>query len=168
MWGCSQCSFVLHFSNNEQSWASFYVPTGHPWMWWANSIGKDPDAGKDWGQEEKEATEGEMVWWHYWSNWHEFEQTPGDSEGQGSLACYRPWSHKESDTTEQLGEMSIKICSFIFFGGGDLFVWYFSCWVEWAVSTFWRLKPLSATLFAYILSHSLVVFLFCLLFHFLC
>ena len=49
--------------------------------------GKDPDAGKIWGQEEKGTTEDEMVGWHHWLNGHEFEQTPGDSEGQGSLAC---------------------------------------------------------------------------------
>ena len=50
-------------------------------------IGKEPDAGKDWGQEEKGATEDEMVGWHHPFNGHEFEQTPGDSEGQGSLTC---------------------------------------------------------------------------------
>ena len=50
-------------------------------------IGKDPDAGKDWGQEEKEVTEIEMVVWHHWLNGHEFEQTAGDSEGQGSQAA---------------------------------------------------------------------------------
>jgi len=49
-------------------------------------IGKDPDAEKDWGQEEKGITEDEMVGWHHWFNGHEFEQTPGDSEGQGSVA----------------------------------------------------------------------------------
>ena len=64
-------------------------------------IGKDPDAGKDWEQE-KRVTEDEMVGWHHWLNGHEFEQTPGDSEGQGSLACISPWGCKESDTTEQL------------------------------------------------------------------
>ena len=48
-------------------------------------IVKDPDAGKDWRQEKKQATEDEMVGWHHWLNGHEFEQTPGDSEGQGSL-----------------------------------------------------------------------------------
>ena len=46
MWGCSQCSFVLHFSNDEQCLASFYVPTGHPWMWWANSQEKILILGK--------------------------------------------------------------------------------------------------------------------------
>ena len=53
-------------------------------------IGKDPDVGKDWGQEEKGMTEDEMVRKHHWLNGHEFEQTLGDSEGQGSLACYSP------------------------------------------------------------------------------
>ena len=56
--------------------------------------GKDPDAGKDWGQEAKEAIENEMVGWHHWLNGHELEQTPGDSEGQGSLVCCSPWGHR--------------------------------------------------------------------------
>ena len=47
-------------------------------------------------------TENEMVGWHHWLNGHEFEQTLGDSEGQGNLACCSPWGHKESDRTEQL------------------------------------------------------------------
>ena len=50
-------------------------------------IGKDSDAGKDWGQEEKGATEDGMIREHHWINSHEFEQTPGDSGGQGSLVC---------------------------------------------------------------------------------
>ena len=61
--------------------------------------GKDPDAGKDWGQE-KRATEVKMVGWHHWLNRHEFEQTPGGSEGHRSLACCSPWGHKDSDMTE--------------------------------------------------------------------
>ena len=65
-------------------------------------IGKDPNAGKDWGQEEKGMTEDEMVGWHHQLNGHKFEQTLGDRDGQGSLACCSPWGHKESDTTEQL------------------------------------------------------------------
>ena len=59
---------------------------------------EDPDSGKDWGQEKGE-TEDEMAGWHHWLNGHKFEQTPGDSEGQGSLACCSPWGHKESATT---------------------------------------------------------------------
>ena len=65
-------------------------------------IGKDPDAGKDWRQEEKGMPEDEMVGWYHWLNGHDFEQARGDGEGQGSLACCSPWSRKESDQTEQL------------------------------------------------------------------
>ena len=67
----------------------------------ANSrlIGKDPDVGKDWEQKEKWATEVEMVGQHHQINGHEFEQTLGDSEGQGSLACCGPWDCKESAMT---------------------------------------------------------------------
>ena len=54
-------------------------------------IGKDPDAGKDWGQEEKGVKKDETVGWHHWLNGLEFEQTPGDGKGQGSLAGYSPW-----------------------------------------------------------------------------
>ena len=61
--------------------------------------GKDPDIGKNWGQEEKGMTEDEMVGWHHCLNGHEYEQTPGDSEGQGSLAYCSPWDPKESDAT---------------------------------------------------------------------
>ena len=65
-------------------------------------IGKDPDAGKDWRQEEKGMTEDEMVGWHYWLDGHEFEQAPGVGDGQGSLACCSPWGRKELDKTEWL------------------------------------------------------------------
>ena len=72
-------------------------------------IGKDPDVGKDWRQEEKGTMEEEMVGWHHWLNGHEFEQALGDSEGEGSLACCSPWGCKELDTTEQLNN---KVISF--------------------------------------------------------
>ena len=62
-------------------------------------VRKDSDAGKDWGQEKKGVTKDEMVGWHHWLSGHEFEQTAGDSEGRGSLACFSPWGCKESDTT---------------------------------------------------------------------
>ena len=65
-------------------------------------IGKDPDAGKDWRQEEKGTTEDEMVEWHHPLDGHEFDQARRVGNGQGSLVCYSPWGHKESDTTEQL------------------------------------------------------------------
>ena len=63
---------------------------------------KHPDAGKDGRQEEKGATEDEMVGWHHRLNGPEFEQAPGDSEGHISLACCSPWGRKESDTTARL------------------------------------------------------------------
>ena len=65
-------------------------------------LGKDPDAGKDWGQEEKGTTEDEMAGWHQWLNGHGFGWTPGVGDGQGGLACCGSWGRKESDTTEWL------------------------------------------------------------------
>ena len=65
-------------------------------------IGKDPDAGKDWRQEEKGVTEDEIVGWHHQFSGHEFEPAPGVGDGQGSLACCSLWGHKEVDTTERL------------------------------------------------------------------
>ena len=62
-------------------------------------IGKDLDAGKDWGQEKKGATEVKMVGWQQWLREHEFEQTLGGSEGQGSLVCCSPWGVTELDMT---------------------------------------------------------------------
>ena len=62
-------------------------------------IGKVPDAGKDWRQKEKRASEAEMAGRHHWGNEHELGQTPGNGEGQGVLVCCSPWSHKASDTT---------------------------------------------------------------------
>ena len=65
-------------------------------------IGKDPDAGKDWGQEEKGTKEDEMVGQYHQLNGLELEQTPGDGKGKRSLACCSPWGGKESDATEKL------------------------------------------------------------------
>ena len=63
-------------------------------------IGKDSDAGRDWGQEEKGTTEDEMVGWHYRLDGHGFRWTLGVGDGQGGLACCSSWGHKESDMTE--------------------------------------------------------------------
>ena len=65
-------------------------------------IEKDPDAGKDWRQEEKGMTEDEMVGWHHWLNTHESDQTLWDSGRQGSLVSCSPWGRKESDMTQWL------------------------------------------------------------------
>ena len=74
-----------------------WPPDAKSWL-----IGKDPNVGKDLGQVEKGMTEDEMIGWYHQLNGHEFKQSPGDREGQGSLAWYSPWSHKELDMTEQL------------------------------------------------------------------
>ena len=70
-----------------------WPPDAKSWL-----IGKDPDAGKDWGQAEKGTTEDEMVGWHHRLNGHGFGWTP---DGLGGLACCGSWGHKESDTTER-------------------------------------------------------------------
>ena len=96
-------------TKRNQSWLFFgrsdaetevpilWPPDAKNWLIW-----KDPDAGKDWRQEEKGMTEDEMVGWHHWLDGHEFEQIPGVGDGQGSLACCSPWGRKELDTTEWL------------------------------------------------------------------
>ena len=71
-----------------------WPPNAKNWL-----TGKDPNTGKHWGQEEKGATEDEMVQQHHWLNGHEYEQTPVDSRGQGSLACCSPWAPEEEDMT---------------------------------------------------------------------
>ena len=65
-------------------------------------IGKDPDAGRDWGQEEKGTTEDEMAGWHHRLDGHEFEWTPGVGDGQGGLVCCDSWGRKELNMTEWL------------------------------------------------------------------
>ena len=68
----------------------------------ADSLEETLMLGKIVGKRRRGVTEDEMVRWHLWLNWHEFEQTPGDGEGQGSLVCCSPWGHKESGRTEQV------------------------------------------------------------------
>ena len=93
----------------DQSWVFFGrndVEAETPILWPPDAkswlIGKDPDAGKDWGQEEKGTTEHEMVGWHHWLNGHGFGRTPGVGDGQGGLACCDSWGRKESDMMEWL------------------------------------------------------------------
>ena len=74
-----------------------WPPDAKSWLFW-----KDPDAGKDWEQEEKGTTEDEMVGWHHRLNGHEFGWTLGVGDGQRGLACCGSWGCKESDTTERL------------------------------------------------------------------
>ena len=72
-----------------------------PW-----SDGKDSDAGRDWGQEEKGRTEDEMAGWYHQLYGHEFEWTLGVGDGQGGLVCCNSWGRKELDTTEQLNSLT--------------------------------------------------------------
>ena len=74
-----------------------WPPHAKSWL-----IGKDSDAGRDWGQEEKGTTEDEMAGWHHWLDGRESEWTPGVGYGQGDLACCNSWGWKESDKTELL------------------------------------------------------------------
>ena len=97
------------YSKGDQPWVLFgrndakaetpvhWTPHAKSWL-----IGKDSDAGRDWGQEERGMTEDEMAGWHHWLDGHESEWTPGIGDGQGGLACCDSWGHKESDTTERL------------------------------------------------------------------
>ena len=78
------------------SWNSTLAPDTKNWL-----TGKDPDAGKDWRQEEKGATEDETVGWHHRLNDMSFSKLLGVGDGQGSLVCCSPWGLKESDITER-------------------------------------------------------------------
>ena len=91
-----------------------WPPDGKSWL-----IGKDSDAGRDWGQEEKGMTEGNMAGWHHRLDGHEFEWTLGVGDGQGGLVCCSSWGRKESDTTERLNWTEL----------GKQSVFFFACFV---------------------------------------
>jgi len=83
-----------------------WPPDAKSWL-----IGKDPDAGRDLGQEEKGTTEDEMAGWHHWLDAHEFGWTPGVGDGQGGLVYCDSWGRKESDTTQWLNWTEILVRS---------------------------------------------------------
>ena len=114
----NQYWIVIGRTDTEAEAPILWLPDAKSWL-----IRKDPNAGKDWRQEEKGMTEDEMVGWHHWLHGHEFEQAPGDGEEQRSLVCCSPWGHKELDITEQLNN-------------SDLFLMKDSKW-------FWNLERLS-------------------------
>ena len=96
-------------SKGNQSWTFIWrtdTEAETPILWPPDAknwlIGKDPDVGKDWRQEEKGTTEDEIVRWHHQLDGHEFEKASGVGDGQGSLACCSPWCRKETDMTEPL------------------------------------------------------------------
>ena len=105
-------------SEGDQSWVFIrrtdveaetpvlWPPDVRIWLIW-----KDPDVGKDWGQEEKGMTEDEMVGWHHLLDEHGFGWTPGVGDGQGGLACCDSWGRTESDTTERLNWTELNLVS---------------------------------------------------------
>ena len=89
---------LLNIQAIKVTWTSvLWPPHAKSWL-----IGKDSDAGRNWGQEEKGVTEDEMAEWHHWLDGRESGWTPGVGDGQGGLACYDSWGHEELDRTEQL------------------------------------------------------------------
>ena len=130
-----------HWKDWCWSWNSNTLATGtKSWL-----IGKDPDAGKDWGQEEKETTEDEMVGWHHRLNGHEFKQALRVGEGQGGLACCSPWGRKELDTTERLNWTEALGRNKSYKTRKDFHVesWLKAGWYDWAGEcsrgrTWWR------------------------------
>ena len=95
-------------TNVEAEMPILWPPDVKSWFIW-----KDPDAGKDWGQEEKWTTEDEMAGWHHLLNGHEFGWTPGIGDGQGGLMCCSWWGHKESDMTEQVNWTEYSFLKYI-------------------------------------------------------
>ena len=90
----NQSWIFIRRTDTEAETPILWPPDVKNWLIW-----KYPDAVKGWSQEEKRVTEDEMVGWHHQLYGHAFEQTPGDGDGQGSLACCSPWGSKESDDT---------------------------------------------------------------------
>ena len=95
-----------YHSKGDQSWVFFGRNAETPVLWPPHEkswlTGKDPDAGRDWGQEEKGMTEDEMAGWHHRLDGREFEWTLGVGDGLGGLACCNSGGRKKSDTTERL------------------------------------------------------------------
>ena len=129
LWGklSTEELIVLNCDVGEDSWESLGLQGDQSWVFfeitdtkaetpilWLPHVkswltGKDPDAGRDWGQEEKGMTEDEIAGWHHWLDGHEFEWTPGVGDGQGVLSCCDSWGRKESDKTEQLNWTELRL-----------------------------------------------------------
>ena len=135
--GCKEIQPV--YPKGDQSWVFIgrtdveaeipilWPPDAKSWLIW-----KDPDVGKDWGQEEKGTTEDEMAGWHHRLDGHGFGRTSADGDGQGGLACCGSWGRKESDTTESLNWTELTWC------------WLQFAWIPGRIST-----PLSSSLLSF-------------------
>ena len=102
----------VFFGRNDAKAETLVLWPPHAKSW---LLGKDSDAGRDWGQEEKRTTEDEMAGWHHWLGGRESEWTAGDGDGQGGLVCCDSWGRKESDTTERLNWTELKRHVLLFF-----------------------------------------------------
>ena len=131
-------------TNAEAEALILWPPDANSWL-----IGKDPDAGKDWGQEEM--TEDELVGWHHWLNGHESEQIPGDREGQGSLVCCSLWGsqrvrHDLLTEQQQLSFCRLGFCFLIYrdtntWSNGQIWPWN----AEWSRAKTNRVLPRERT-----------------------
>ena len=142
---CHCTLFLSLYINKYVCLGRIYTPILWPphaksWL-----IGKASDAGRDWGQEEKETTENEMAGWHHQLVGGEFEWTPGVGDGQGGLECCDSWGRKESDTTEWLNwiftvyphtsvfPFFLCLCNLFFSAFLSWLHWFFSLYVSQSV-----------------------------------
>ena len=125
---------LLNCGVGEDSWESFGLQGDQSWVFFGMTdakaetpvlwpphaniwlIGKDSDAGRDWGHAEKGTTQDEMAGWHHWLDGHEFGWTLGVGDGQGGLACCNSWGCKESDTTEWLNWIKLMGFPVVMYG----------------------------------------------------
>ena len=162
-------------SKGDQSWVFFgrtVAKAETPVLWPPHEkswlTGKDSDAGREWGQEEKGMTEDEMAGWHHWHDGLEFEWTPGVGDGQGGLACCNSCGHKELEMTERLNwtEVRIIVSNYFkfFWQANPYFTSYFIsslllCLIHILLSiVIWNmpssfLRPYANTCFAFILKN---------------
>ena len=113
-----------------------WPPEAKRWFIW-----KDPDAGKDWVEEESRTTDDEVVGWYYRLNGHEFGYIPGVSDRQGGLVCCGSWGCKESDTTKQLNWTELNIS---FRSSADLGIFFLEEWINtsngWLLFLRWNMR----------------------------
>ena len=116
-----------------------WPPHAKSWL-----IGKDSNAGRDWGQEEKGTTEDEMAEWHHWLDGYESEWTLGVGDGQGGLACCDSWGRKESDKTERLNWTELSLITLIILVFSTLVtLWFIEDFISgilWELLEMWDLE----------------------------